>query len=244
MITRRNSEGKPKISTRPDPKRLIFVLAVLLGLSSARAQQEIDLTGYTLGFEDELRHAFVAEPPRKGNAKLGRLDCLTGRPVPFSSAIGWAAFRGQSPKSATRNGVLSHWTKWIQIASVIQAGETGSSGCFLASMDKRRNGFAPAVRLLDREDEDADAGQGAWSAFWLACVPAGFQARDQGLRSRHRRSLRRAVQGRPQEATNTLGSFIPGMLTEAKRHNPTKAANGTTFQTATRSITGTSTAAR
>jgi hypothetical protein len=41
-----------------------------------------------------------------------------------------------------------------------------------------------------------------------------------------------------------IGSFIPGMLTVAKRHNLTKAGNGTTFQAAMRSITGTSTAAR
>ena len=61
------SEWDAGIWTGLDLARLILMLAVALGLSSARAQQDIDLTGYTLAFEDNFDTLSVADTDDKGD---------------------------------------------------------------------------------------------------------------------------------------------------------------------------------
>ena len=140
-----------------------------------------------------------------------------------------------------QNGVLINIAEWNPNRHD-QFDNNWESGC-LSSMDKRRNGFAQRFDYWSAKMKMPDAGQGAWCAFWLASASGIPNGGTKGYEI----DIVEAYGGQlsqPQGATNITGSFIPGMLTVARGHNLTKAGNGPTFQAATRSITGTSTAAR
>jgi hypothetical protein len=65
VTTRSSPELEPRISSRPNLTCLGLVLGLLLTLSSARAQEDIDLTGYTLVFEDNFDTLSVANTDDK-----------------------------------------------------------------------------------------------------------------------------------------------------------------------------------
>ena len=76
------------------------MLAVLLGLSSARGQQDIDLTGYTLQFSDEFDELSVGSHRGKGDAKWG--DWMPYGPAGAFSFSHWmGSFPWAIPTSAT-----------------------------------------------------------------------------------------------------------------------------------------------
>ena len=85
---------------------LLLLLAVALAFSSARAQQDIDLTGYTLVFEDNFDTLSVADTDDKGDAHLVLLASVWagGR---ASRASDWA-----TSTMECRNGVLINRAVW------------------------------------------------------------------------------------------------------------------------------------
>ncbi len=87
VTTRWNSEWEPRICIRPSLECLLLLLAVVLAFSSARAQEDIDLEGYTLVFEDNFDTLSVAETDDKGDATW-YFGLRMGRRAPSPRAIG------------------------------------------------------------------------------------------------------------------------------------------------------------
>jgi beta-glucanase (GH16 family) len=158
-ITRARPEYKPRFSTWPDLKRLIIALAGVLGLSSARAQEDIDLTDYTLVFEDNFDTLSVANTDDKG-------DHTWFFWPPYGPAGAFSASHWMTSRMECQNGVLINRAEWNPNRHD-PFDNNWESGC-LSSMDKRRNGFAQRFGYWSAKMKMPDAGQGAWCAFWLA----------------------------------------------------------------------------
>ena len=153
------SEWDAGIWTGLDLARLILMLAVALGLSSARAQQDIDLTGYTLAFEDNFDTLSVADTDDKG-------DHTWYFWPPYGPAGAFSASHWVTWTMECQNGVLINTAEWNPDRHD-RFDNNWESGC-LSSMDKRRNGFAQRFGYWSARIKMPDAGQGAWCAFWLA----------------------------------------------------------------------------
>jgi hypothetical protein len=100
-----NSEWDPTIWSRPDLKRVILALAVVLGLSSGQAQQDIDLTGYTLVFQDNFDTLPLADSDDKG-AKTWFFW------PPYGPAGAFSASHWVTSTMECQNGVLIDRAEW------------------------------------------------------------------------------------------------------------------------------------
>ena len=159
VTTRWNSEWEPRICIRPSLECLLLLLAVVLAFSSARAQQDIDLEGYTLVFEDNFDTLSVAETDDKGDATWYFWP-------PYGPAGAFSASDWVTSTMECRNGVLINSAVWNRDRDEPNNGNW-ESGC-LSSMDKERNGFAQRFGYWSARMKMPNAGQGAWCAFWLA----------------------------------------------------------------------------
>jgi beta-glucanase (GH16 family) len=159
VTTRSSPELEPRISSRPNLTCLGLVLGLLLTLSSARAQEDIDLTGYTLVFEDNFDTLSVANTDDKD-------DHTWYFWPPYGPAGAFSASHWVTSTMECQNGVLINKAEWNPNRHD-QFDNNWESGC-LSSMDKRRNGFAQRFGYWSAQMKMPDAGQGAWCAFWLA----------------------------------------------------------------------------
>ena len=125
----------------------------------AYAQQDIDLTGYRLVFSDEFNTLSVGSDNGKGAAKWG--DWPPYGPAGAFSRSHWAKRRLR-----VDNGILSSDAVWNSQRNDA-SGNNWESG-LIASMDKTRSGFAQRFGYWSARMKMPNAGQGAWSAFWLA----------------------------------------------------------------------------
>ena len=168
VATHSNSACQLSIRSRLDVKHLLLILAVVLGLNLARAQQDIDLTGYTLQFSDEFEELSVGNHRGKRDAKWG--DWMPYGPAGAFSFSHWmGSFPWAIPDVCNiDNGVLRLWTKWYE--SLGDSGGRNWISGMIASMDVNRNGFAQRFGYWSARMKMPNAGQGAWSAFWLASV--------------------------------------------------------------------------
>jgi beta-glucanase (GH16 family) len=168
VITRSRRKSEARISSRPKRTCLASVLALALTASSARTQQDIDLTGYTLVFEDSFDELSVGSHRGKGDAKWG--DWMPDGPAGAFSFSHWmGSFPWAIPDVCNiDNGVLRLWTKWYE--SLGDSGGRNWISGMIASMDVNRNGFAQRFGYWSARMKMPNAGQGAWSAFWLASV--------------------------------------------------------------------------
>jgi beta-glucanase (GH16 family) len=137
-----------------------LIVLMLGAITCAYAQQDRDLTGYTLVFSDEFNTLSVGHHENKGDATWS-----AGAPYgPASSfsASHWGIWGERWQVWTVSNGVLSLHTrydpstpnKWV-------------SG-IIASRDRRNQGFAQRFGYWSAKIKWPNAGQGAWSAFWLA----------------------------------------------------------------------------
>ena len=133
VTTRSSPEWEPRISSRPNLTCLGLVLALLLTLSSARAQEDIDLTGYTLVFEDNFDTLSVANTDDKDDRTWYFWP-------PYGAAGAFSASHWATSTMECQNGVLINKAEWNPNRHD-QFDNNWESGC-LSSMDKRRNGFA------------------------------------------------------------------------------------------------------
>lgn len=133
----------------------ILCLAAL----GAYAQQDIDLTGYKLVFSDEFQTPSVGSHKGKGAAKWG--DWPPYGPAGAFSVSHWVRGRVR-----VNNGILFCDAVWNPQRNDA-AGNNWESG-LIASMDVSRSGFAQRFGYWSARMKMPNAGQGAWSAFWLA----------------------------------------------------------------------------
>ena len=143
----------------------ILCLAAL----GAYAQQDIDLTGYRLVFSDEFNTLSVGSANGKGAAKWG--DWPPYGPAGAFSRSHWAKRRLR-----VDNGILSSDAVWNSQRNDA-SGNNWESG-LIASMDKNRSGFAQRFGYWSARMKMPNAGQGAWSAFWLASASGHEGLRD------------------------------------------------------------------
>ena len=81
------------------------MLVIVLGLSSARAQQDIDLTGYTLVFEDNFDTLSVADTDDKGEETWFFWP-------PYGPAGAFSASHWVTWTMECQNGVLINVAEW------------------------------------------------------------------------------------------------------------------------------------
>ena len=105
VTTRSGAEWEPRISSRPNLTCLGLVLGLLLTLSSARAQQDIDLTGYTLVFEDNFDTLSVADTDDKGDETWFFWP-------PYGPAGAFSASHWVTSTMECQNGVLIDRAEW------------------------------------------------------------------------------------------------------------------------------------
>ena len=110
VTTRSSPEWEPRISSRPNLTCLGLVLALLLTLSSARAQEDIDLTGYTLVFEDNFDTLSVANTDDKD-------DHTWYFWPPYGPAGAFSASHWVTSTMECQNGVPSTRRNGIQTAT-------------------------------------------------------------------------------------------------------------------------------
>ena len=134
---------------------LIIACSQLLG-------QDRDLPGYKLAFEDNFDTLSVGPDTDKGSATWG--NWLPYGPAGAFSRSHWAQWRLE-----VVDGVLRSNMVWNPNRQEDQSGNNWESG-LIASMDKRRHGFAQRFGYWSARIKMPNAGQGAWSAFWLASV--------------------------------------------------------------------------
>jgi beta-glucanase (GH16 family) len=168
-------EGPPR-----QMKRLLFFAALLAGNLFAEISapknlrivtgepsptptpgdpQDIDLTGYTLVFEENFDVLSVAETDAKGD------ETWYAYP-PFGPAGAFSSSHFVPEAMQCIDGVLVNTASWNP-ARRDPLYRNWESGC-LASMDKTRSGFAQRYGYWSARVKMPDTGWSAWAAFWLA----------------------------------------------------------------------------
>jgi beta-glucanase (GH16 family) len=128
---------------------------ILLALATVCAQDR-DLSSYALVFSDEFNELSVGSHRGKGDATWG--DWPPTGPHGAFSASQWAQV-GWIERWTVSAGILSLWMEYNP--------DNGWVSGFLASMDLNKNGFAQKFGYWSARIKMPQAGQGAWTAFWL-----------------------------------------------------------------------------
>ncbi|WP_180970527.1 glycoside hydrolase family 16 protein [Burkholderia sp. WAC0059] len=113
---------------------------------------DIDLTGYTLTFEDNFDRLSVATRSPKGSATWLHIP-------PYGPASNYSASRWDSRALSVSGGVLS-------IKAYVDPAGTWRSGN-LSSMDETGQGFAQRYGYFEVRARMPASGTGSWPAFWL-----------------------------------------------------------------------------
>jgi beta-glucanase (GH16 family) len=137
---------------------------VFLTICNLQAQDRQDLTGYTLVFSDEFDERSIGDHRNKGNLKWGDYPPY-GAASAFSFSHWMGSFQSRTDFATIDSGVLSLWTRYVELND--PNGRNWISGV-IASMDVNRHGFAQRFGYWSARMKMPNAGQGAWSAFWLS----------------------------------------------------------------------------
>ena len=143
---------------------LFLGLVVTIGqvlLPKAQAQGDIDLTGYTLVFEENFDTLSVAQTDAKGDKTWYFFP-----PYGPAGAYSFSHWSVENTMSCA-NGILTNTAWWD---NTIQNHWTNWRSGNLSSMDKTRSGFARKYGYFAARIKMPNAGRGAWPAFWLASV--------------------------------------------------------------------------
>jgi beta-glucanase (GH16 family) len=125
----------------------------------AYAQQDIDLTGYSLVFSDEFNNLSVGSDSGKGNAKWGDWP-------PYGPAGAFSVSHWSRRRLRVDRGILFSDAVWNPERN--DAADNNWESGLIASMDKTKSGFAQRFGYWSAKMKMPDAGEGAWCAFWLA----------------------------------------------------------------------------
>jgi beta-glucanase (GH16 family) len=147
----------------------VTVSGTLRVTSTASLETDIDLTGYTQVFSDEFSSLSVGTHHGKGSANWG--DWPPYGPAGAFSVSHWSEV-GESNYSDIVNvsgGLLNIFAKW-------NTGTSEWNSAVIVSNDVNADGFAQTFGYWSARIKVANAGQGAWSAFWLGSqsgIPSG-----------------------------------------------------------------------
>ena len=135
---------------------LMLVSAALFSVASA---QDINLSGYTLAFDDEFSTSSITTANPKGSSNWYALP-PNGAPGYFSES-NWniSAF-------SVSGGILTDSAYYSNPAI---GGQNWQSG-YIASVDTGVNGFKQQYGYFEIRCQMPDAGTGAWPSFWLDSV--------------------------------------------------------------------------
>jgi beta-glucanase (GH16 family) len=146
-------------------KLLLWILGLTGAMTTMHAQQDRNLTGYTLVFSDEFNGgpevSVAVHPYDKGNKTW-----FYWPPYGPAGAFSFSEWSADERSMRIENGVLLN-TAWWDPELEGPWGSQWRSGC-LASMDKERDGFAQRFGYWSARMKMPNAEQGAWPAFWLA----------------------------------------------------------------------------
>jgi len=120
--------------------------------SQAPHAGDIDLTGYTLTFEDDFDHLSLATRSPKGSATWLHIP-------PYGAAANYSASTWDANALSVSDGILS-------IKAFKDADGTWRSGN-LSSMDETGQGFAQRYGYFEVRARMPASGTGSWPAFWL-----------------------------------------------------------------------------
>jgi len=113
---------------------------------------DIDLTGYTLTFEDNFDRLSLATRSPKGSATWLHIP-------PYGPAGNYSASKWDSHALSVSDGILS-------ITAYKDAAGTWHSGN-ISSMDETGQGFAQLYGYFEVRARMPKSGTGSWPAFWL-----------------------------------------------------------------------------
>ena len=113
---------------------------------------DIDLTGYTLTFEDNFDHLSLATQSPKGSATWLHIP-------PYGAAANYSASKWDASALSVSGGILS-------IKAYVDPAGTWRSGN-LSSMDETGQGFAQLYGYFEVRARMPASGTGSWPAFWL-----------------------------------------------------------------------------
>jgi beta-glucanase (GH16 family) len=143
-------------------------IAGLLSLAAAtasHAQQDRDLQGYTLVFSDEFDGPLSLGSHRdKGSAKWA--DGPPYGPASSFSFSHWGVVEAKRTVWTTNNGILS--LHMIYDPEINDPNDRQWVSGVISSRDRLNHGFAQRLGYWSARIKMPNAGQGAWSAFWLA----------------------------------------------------------------------------
>ena len=219
------------------------MLAVVLGLSSARAQQDIDLAGYTLVFQDNFDTLVGGGlTDDKGDDTLGTSwASRMGAPaLSLGEPLGQRVDNGECPERRPRFNT-AEWNRSRQDQFLVRiTGKAVASARWIGGATALHSGLATGARRSRCRTRGKERGVRSGS-------PPRAEFRTVGTKG-YEIDIVEAYGGQFKEAPGgdkyNSGRPSLAMLMVARRHNLTKAENGTTFQAAMQSINGTSTAAR
>jgi beta-glucanase (GH16 family) len=120
--------------------------------SDAPHAGDIDLTGYTLTFEDNFDRLSVATRSPKGSATWFYLP-------PYGRAANYSASKWDSSALSVAGGILSI-KAYKDAAGVWRSGN-------ISSMDEAGQGFAQLYGYFEVRAKMPESGTGSWPAFWL-----------------------------------------------------------------------------
>ncbi len=136
-------------------KSIFILFASLNALASSVSAQDIDLSGYTLTFEDNFDVLSVS--PDGSNTKGAK----TWYHFPPTGAAGnYGVNKWYVAQMSCTDGILNIRASWNAATNRWQSGQ-------LASMDKSKIGFAQKYGYFSCRMQMPVAGTGAWPAFWL-----------------------------------------------------------------------------
>jgi beta-glucanase (GH16 family) len=150
----------PPVPTRPKKikglwkwiKGKALSLAVLCIASTAPAQTDRDLPGYSLVFSDEFNTYSIGDHHDKGAN-------LWGDWPPYGPSGAFSMSSWQRSRLTVTSGLLRSYMAWN--------GSNWESG-FIASLDILGHGFAQRFGYFSAKIRNPDvSGSGAWNAFWL-----------------------------------------------------------------------------
>jgi hypothetical protein len=135
------------------------ILAILFAtVAVAYAQERADLAGYTLAFADEFDMRSIGSNMNKGSATWGDFP-------PYGSAGAFSRSQWDPDRFEVVGGVALFQMVWNP-ARNDSAGNNWESP-LMASKDRMKSGFAQKFGYWSARVKQPQAGQGAWTAFWL-----------------------------------------------------------------------------
>ena len=131
---------------------ILFVWSAAALSGFARAQSDINLSGYTLSFDDEFDTLSLTSASPKGASTWFFWP-------PYGAAGGYSESTWATSAFSVNSGILSD--------TASEVGSTWSSGN-LSSMDPTGAGFGQQYGYFEIRAQMPSSGTGAWPAFWLS----------------------------------------------------------------------------